>query len=185
MRVKMWNGLILFSALTLTSLGAQASALPQSGKQGEGEHTARKEVASVVSIYRVSYKVNELENGKTVNSRSYVLMAEPGKIMNVRIGSRVPYSPGKDLVQYQDVGMDIDCTVGEQGASLLVNTTLSMNTVAGSRAVSSDLSNPVFNQLRLRDITPATLGKPAFVGALDDMASNRHYVIEVTVTEAK
>lgn len=179
-----WNVLILTSALALTFVGPRGAAATQPGKQEQSEQSSSKEAYQSVTTYRVSYRVNELENGKTMNSRSYVLMAEAGKTMRLRIGSKVPYSPGGNTIQYQDVGVNIDCTIIEQGRSLLVRTTLDMNTVAGRQTVASGTSNPVFGQLRLQDTAPATIGKPAFVGSLDDMASNRHYVIEVTVTKA-
>jgi hypothetical protein len=185
MRRTNWNVLILTTALALTFLGAQAAAAPQPGKQEQSRQSSSNEAYQSVTTYRVSYRVNELENGKTMNSRSYVLMAQPGKTMSLRIGSKVPYSPGGNTIQYQDVGVNIDCTIGEQGSSLLVHTILDMSTVAGRQTVTSGTSNPVFGQLRLQDIAPATIGKPAFVGSLDDMASNRHYEIEVAVTKAK
>lgn len=186
-RRTMWNTLVLTAALALTFVGARATAAPQPGIQGQSEQASPKEASQSVSIYKVSYKVNEVENGKTTNSRSYVLMARPGKTMRLRIGSKVPYSTGgKEIgsIQYTDVGMNIDCTLDEQEPTLLVATALSLNTVTGSRPISSDLSNPVFGQVSLQDTTQATLGKPAFVGSIDDVSSNRRYVIEVTVTKA-
>jgi hypothetical protein len=185
MRKTKWNVLILPAALALTFLGAGTTAAPQPGKQEQTGNAAKEQANQSVNIYRVSYKVNESENGKTMNSRSYVLMAQPGKTMRVRIGSRVPYAAGQNVIQYQDVGVNIDCTIGEQAATLLVHTILDMNTVAGKETIASGISNPVFGQLRLQDTAPATIRKPAFVGSLDDMASNRHYEIEVTVTRAK
>jgi hypothetical protein len=182
MRKTKWNALILAPALALTFLGARSNASPRPEKQEQSEHAAKKEVVPDSSIYRVHYKMNELESGKTVNSRSYTLMAQPDITASVRIGSKVPYSSGKDI-QYQDVGMNIDCTINQQANALLVHTTLSMSTVAGKETMLSGGSNPVFGQVRIQDATSATIGKPAFVGSIDDVVSNRRYVIEVTVTK--
>jgi hypothetical protein len=190
MRKTTINVFILTAALALTFLGLRAVAASQPGQQSKNEPAAKKETVPDSTIYRVRYRVNEVENGKTINSRSYTLMAQPGKTMSLRIGSRVPYSVyelGKGVAHsfnYSNVGMDIDSTIDEQDGYLLVHTKLDMSTLATKEPQSSPDHPPVFNQLRLVDTTSATLGKPAFVGATDDVASNRHYVIEVTVTKA-
>lgn len=58
-----------------------------------------------------------------------------------------------------------------------------MNTLASKEQQPALEHPPIFNDLRLVDTTSATGGKPAFVGSLDGVASNRHYVTEVTVTK--
>jgi hypothetical protein len=181
MRRTKWEVLILTSALALTFLGVRAAAAPQLGKQ-----ESQKETKQSITIYHVSYKVSEVENGKTINSRSYALMAQPGKTALIRVGNRVPYSIGNNSqYQFQDVSMNIDCTVNRQEGGMIVDTRLRMATLSGKKKISADASVPVLGTLSLTDSTTATLGKPALVGSIDDVASNRHYVIEVTVTEAK
>ncbi|HXH48311.1 MAG TPA: hypothetical protein VNM47_02975 [Terriglobia bacterium] len=184
MRTTKWNVFILTSTLALTLLGARGAAAPEPGQQSQNEQAAKKEAAADTSIYRVSYRVNELENGKTINSRSYTMTANIDSLAQARIGSRVPYSTGKDI-QYQDVGMSIDCTLREQEGKLQVHTVLDMTTVASKETTSPLEGQPVFGHMRLMDTTSATLRKPTFVGSVDDVASNRHYEIVVTVTEAK
>jgi hypothetical protein len=185
MRKTEWNILLLTSALALAFVGARAAAAsPQPGGQEQSDTSAKKEARQDFNIYRVSYKVNEVENGKTINSRSYTMTANMDSLAEARIGSRVPYSTGRDI-QYQDVGMKIDCTLREREGKLQVHTSLDMTTVASKEATPSLPGQPVFGNMVLMDVTPATIGKPAFVGSIDDVASNRHYLIEVTVTEAK
>jgi hypothetical protein len=110
-------------------------------------------------------------------------MAKTGRRASTRVGSRVPYTVGGNGFQYQDVGMKIDCTVGKQEGNLLVHTDISMNTIAEKERATSSQSPPVFRHLSLADDTLVTAGKPAFVGSIDDVYSNRRYVIEVTVTK--
>ena len=81
--------------------------------------------------------------------------------------------------------MDIDCTLNKQEDGLIVGTNLSMDTFKGRETISGDTSVPIFGTLGLTDTTIALIGTPAFVGSIDDVNSNRHYVIEVTVTKAK
>lgn len=192
MRKAKWNIFILTAALALTFLATPATAAPNPGKQPQNEQAEKMQPPPNSTVYRVSYRVNELENGKTINSRSYTLMAQPSRTMSVRIGNRVPFttanSAGKGAVssvQYWNVGMNIDSTIDDRGENLLVHTKLEMNSLAAKEQQSALEHPPIFNDLRLDDTTSATLGKPAFVGSLDDVSSNRHYVIEVTVTKAK
>lgn len=183
MKKTKWNVLILSLALTL--LGVHASAAPQPGEQSQNEQTAKKEAAADEGVYRVIYKVSEMENGKTVNSRSYTIMASAGAFSSMRIGSRIPYSSGKDL-QYQDVGMDIDCKISKLEVGIVIRTNLDMTTIASKEATPASAGGlPVLRHLRLTDDTFALLTKPALVGSIEDIASDRHYEIEVTVTEAK
>ena len=186
MRKAKWNVFILTSALALTFLGAHATAASEPGEQPQNEQAARKEAVADSTVYRVSYKVNEVENGKTNNSRSYTLMAQTDKRASTRIGSQVPYSNGK-AIQYQNVGMNIDCTINKREEGLLVETRLDMSTVASKENIpeAGSLPVPVFGNFSLQDITVALEGKPAFVGSIDDVNSNRHYEIHVTVAEAK
>lgn len=184
MRTTQWKILVLTSVLAYSFMGSKAVAAPQPGRQGHSETSSNKESATDFRIYRVSYRVNQVEDAKTINSRSYTLMTQIGSRASTRIGSQVPYSTGKDI-QYQDVGMNIDCNLIKQGGNLLVQTWLNMNTVAGKETMPSGAQNPVFGRFQIQDITSATIGKPAFVGSIDDVASNRHYLIEVTVTETK
>jgi hypothetical protein len=181
------NALILTTALALTFLGAQASAAPQPGKQPLNEQTEMNEAAPASSMYRVKYTVNEAENGKTVNSRSYTLVVNTNSTATVRIGSRVPYGVATNAIQYQDVGMNIECTIKRQEGNLLLHSKVEMMSLAGKGTEKSfqSIPNPVFGQFELENDTVATLGKTALVGSADDIATNRHYVVEVTVTKAQ
>ena len=192
MRKIKWNIMILATALALIFVGAQANALSQPGKQAQTGEEAKEKASQGVTVYRVNYKVSEVESGNTINSRSYTLMAQPGKTMSVRIGNKVPYTTANNTgkgfissIQYSNVGMDIDCTIDNQGGDLLVHTKLDMNTLAAKEPQTALERPPVFNNLRLVDTTSAKIGKPTFVGSVDDVASNRQYVIEVTVTKEK
>ncbi|MEJ2010186.1 MAG: hypothetical protein P8Z30_18865 [Acidobacteriota bacterium] len=177
------NVTILATALALTFFCGQTIAASAAPLQDQPQQAANKEAAQNVSIYRVHYKIDEVENGKTVNSRSYVMMAQTGKTASTRIGGRVPYVVSSGI-ELQGVAMNIDSTLSDQNGRLLVSTRLMMNVLATKQPpVPSDRA-PVFNQMTIDDVTYASLGKPAFVGSLDDVASNRRYVVEVTVTRA-
>ena len=183
MRKTKLNVLILTSAMMLALVGTQATAAPQPGEQEQSGPAARRETNQSVNVYRVSYKVNEMENGKIINSRSYTLMAKAGDRANANIGSRIPVVfQGK--LDYHNVGMAFSCVIHPQQENLVVHSEFNLNTLAEKEPTSTPLPPPVMRQLFLKDDTVATIGKPAFVGSIDDVASNRRYVIEVTVTKA-
>src|SRR5215472_1915490 len=185
MRKTNWNVFILVSTLAFASASAQASLPQPPGMQSENHQEARNDSAPDSSVYRVSYKVNEVENGKTINSRSYTLMAKTRERASSRVGSRIPIASGPGpgaQYQYQDVGMNVDCIVTKHAGNLLVRTDIGLSTLQDSERSSTSMSPPVLRHFTLGDETVVTEGKPAFVGSIDDVASNQRYVIEVIVT---
>jgi len=182
MRIAKWNVLILTPALALTFLCAQGTTAPRPGGQDRSEQAVKKEEAQNVNVYRVTYKISELENGKTINARSYTLMAKTNRRSMSRVGSRIPVNVGGKGFQVWSVGMGLDCTVTEREGDLLVHTDLDMNTIVHNEPTTSF---PVTRNLKLQDDTSVITGKPAFVGSIDDVYSNRRYVIEVTVTKVR
>ena len=186
MRKLKWNILILAPALALTFLCAQATAAPRPMKQEHSEQATNKPAATDINNYRVKYKVDEVENSKTINSRSYTMMVKTGSSATVRIGSRVPYFVGEKQFLYQNVGLNIGCKISREEGRLIVHTKVDMSSVQGKLAGGAYVyeANPVFGQFQVENSAVVNLGKPAFVGSADDVASNRHYEIHVTVTRA-
>jgi chorismate synthase len=186
-----WNVFILTLALGFS--GAQAAAAPRPAGQNPQEKIFKKAEPQSANVYRVKYTVSEVENGKTINARSYVMMVKPGTMARTTITSRVPYlieankqrgELASPSYQFQDVGTTIFCQVTEQEDRLLVRTRLNMSSVSGEKALPPGGSPPVFGELSLEDDTLAEVGKTAFVGSVDETTSNRRYVVEVTVTKA-
>jgi hypothetical protein len=146
------------------------------------------------AAYRVEYVVREIEKGKPVNTRSYVLMARSnlkGKAERAafRVGSRVPIltsagGPPNTQFEYHDVGMNIDCRLWDTDKGLIVDTNLEMTSVANSE-MSSMPSTQVLRHLHLEDDTLVVPGKPAIVGSIDDVTTDRRYEVEVTAIKVK
>ena len=178
-----WNVLMLSPVLALTFLCAQVVAAPRPGGQAQSEQATKKEEAQNVNVFRVTYKISELENGKTINSRSYTLMAKTGRRATSHVGSRIPIDAGGKSSQYYDLGVDISCIVTSHESHLLVETDAGMVTLGSKEPPPSSLSPPVTRNLRLLDVTSVLIGKPTLVGSIDDVASNYRYVVEVTVTK--
>jgi hypothetical protein len=192
MRNQLARLLLLCFILTWVSFSASAVRAQVAKETPSSEPTA----ASPAAVYRVEYVVREIEKGKPVNARTYVLMAHSdlkGKAERaaLRVGSRVPIAtstPKSDgapaQYTYYDVGMNIDCTLLDTDKGLIVHTNLEMNSIANSE-MSSTPSTPVIRRLHLEDDTLIVPGKSAVVGSIDDVTADRRYEVEVTATKVK
>jgi hypothetical protein len=137
-----------------------------------------------ITAYRLEFSVRELENGKRVNSRNYMMMAEDGSFARIRVGNRVPFQTSKDQYQYNNVGMNIDCRPHEQQEGVALDVTVDFSSVAPPSETAPSY-NPVFRSNRSEVQTVVPFGKPILVTSLDDVESNRRYEIEVTATKVK
>lgn len=185
----------LIRLLLLCFLWGVPSSLSSAHAQEAKEKPSGEPAAAAAStIYRVEYVVREIEKGKSVNTRSYVLMARSdlkGKAERAgfRVGSRVPIptnAGGQPATQFQyhDVGMSIDCRLWDTDKGLIVDTNLEMNSLASSE-MSSMPSTPVIRRLHLEDDTLVVPGKPGLVGSIDDVTADRRYEVEVTANKVK
>ncbi len=187
-------GRMMFRGLLLALLGAAlpftAISVPaQEG--GAGKNTGLLKTApeeKAATAYRVEYTIREMEGNKAINTRKYMLMAASDQVARTRVGSRVPIVTGDmKQVQYQDVGMNIDCRVDDRGDQLLLHTTVESSSVAAPEgsSVATSTGNPVFRRVNSTVTAAVTLGKPTIVGSMDDVTSNHRYEIEVTVIQVK
>ncbi|SPE29519.1 conserved exported hypothetical protein [Acidobacteriia bacterium SbA2] len=141
-------------------------------------------VQKPITAYRLEFSVRELENGKRLNSRNYMMMAEDGSFARVRVGNRVPYQTAEKQYQYSNVGMNIDCRPHEQEEGVALDITVDFSSVAPPSETAPSY-NPVFRSNRSEVQAVVLFGKPTLVTSLDDVETNRHYEIEVTATKVK
>lgn len=139
-----------------------------------------------VSIYRLEFTVREVEDGKRLNSRSYVMSVQDGDWGRVRVGNRIPYNTGKEQFQYFDVGINIDCRLRDHDSFVLLEgTSIEISSVVKDESTAAGTLNPVVRQARASVVAAVTPGKPTAVTTLDDVSSNRRYEVEVTATKVK
>jgi hypothetical protein len=148
--------------------------------------TAQQEtkVQKPVTAYRLEFNVRELENGKRLNSRNYMMMAEDGSFARIRVGNKVPYQTAEKQYQYNNIGMNIDCRPHEQQEGVALDVQVDFSSVAPPSETAPSY-NPVFRSNRSEVQTVVAFGKPTLITSLDDVESNRRYEIEVTVTKVK
>jgi hypothetical protein len=146
--------------------------------------------------YRLEFTVMEVEDGKTLNSRTYTMMLSGTPLGQVRAGSRVPLETGgkRNSIepmssQYFDTGQNIDCRiVAEHGQYLVLDTSLDMSTLAPARPggeLSMSNGYPIIRQLKARTWGAVDLGKPTVITSLDDLSTSRRFRLEVLVTRVK
>ena len=165
-------------AFCLALVARSASAQQEKGK--EAAATEQKPLAA----YRIEFNVREIEDGKRLNSRNYMMMAEEGNWAKIRVGNRVPYQTAEKQYQYTNVGFSIDCRPHEQEGGVALAIIVDFSSVA-PQAEAAPSFNPMFRSNRTEVQSIVALGKPTVVTSMDDVESNRRYEIEVTATKVK
>jgi len=156
---------------------AEAKAAVESATANEREKT--------VHSYRVDFSVNELEDGKKINSRQYSLNLNADDSTEMKIGTRVPVEPKQGEFQYLDVGTSIWCRIGDRSDSVPLTVRAEISNFAIPEQESGQVSRPAIRQLKINASTVALLGKQMVVGSVDDPNSKRQFQLEVTVTRLR
>ena len=142
------------------------------------------------NVYQVDFSVRELEDSKPVNTRNYSLLLQTipdERVANgrVRAVSRVPIILVEGQVEYQEVGLSIDCGLREQRDRVLLEITFEISDLATPQEEKGLASRPVFRTIRSQVRTGVLAGKPTVVSKVDDTATKRRYELEVTATKVK
>ncbi len=172
-------------AIAVMALCLPLISNPASAQQEKSKEAATTEQKPVV-VYRIEFDVREIENGKRLNSRNYLMVVEDGQWGRIRVGNKVPYQSSEKQLQYQDVGMNIDCHPrGREDSVALDIGVESMSVVPPEQPTAATTLQPMFRQQRSNITTVLTPGKPTLVASMDDVVTNRRYEIEVTATKVK
>ncbi|MGA9304615.1 MAG: hypothetical protein WBW31_04335 [Candidatus Sulfotelmatobacter sp.] len=167
------------AALIVAMMAAGGTA-----KAAQESNTPKGTSASekAVNPYRIDFSVNEMEDGKKINTRQYSMNLNAEESNEIKIGTRVPVDTNtkQGEFQYIDVGTSIWCRLEERpnGLSIAVRAEI-------SNFAMPDQARPIIRQLSIKASTLAQLGKPMVVGSVDDPNSKRTFQLEVTVTKLK
>jgi len=144
-----------------------------------------------LSFYKVEYILRELQDGKAINSRSYVMTIENGDRGEAKVGARVPVNAGggnpnlpATQFQYMDVGVNINCRVVGQNDFVTLHTTVEISSFALPEA-SGTTGQPVVRQMRTQMAAVVAVGKQTVIGIIDDVNSTKRYEVGVTATKLK
>ena len=136
-------------------------------------------------VYRVTYSVSDVENGKRTGTQHYSLVVAAAEKGVLKQGKRVPLVTGvmgekadsgqTSQVQYIDVGVMVEATISGQG----LKTKVELTTVADEKS-SVGTQDPVIEQTMMEVASGLTGGKPVVLGSVEVPGTTRHEEIEVT-----
>ena len=157
------------------------------GTTANAQETGAEKVKSqpvAWSFYKLDFNVREIDNGKTLNTRSYTMNLRTGSNSQIRVGTRIPFTSEKGS-SYMDVGFNVDCRIDDQwerGQALAITTDLSS---LPSDQAQEKVGLPLIRSLRSSSVIPITLNKPILVASVDEVGSTHRMQVEVTITQLK
>ena len=142
---------------------------------------------SPLEQYRLDFSINEMEDGKKINSRQYSMNLATNEGNEIKIGTRVPVEPKEGEFQYLDVGTNIFARVSESRGQqqLRVNAEVSNFAMPEPNQDKRD-PRPIVRQIKMGGtvLLPSPV-KTFVIGSADDPNSKRQFQLEVTVTKLK
>src|SRR5216683_5051529 len=142
-----------------------------------------------IVAYRLDFAINELEDGKKINTRHYSmnLSVGPGNVgpsKQLKIGTRVPVEAEQGKFQYLDVGTNIEAQLREYKGSTSMEVRVDISNFATPDQASKG-GQPLLRQMVISGSTLLVPGKPVVIGTVDDPNSKREFQLEVTATKIK
>jgi hypothetical protein len=178
--------IVTTAALALFLAGV--ACLPWAAAQEPAKQTEAQPIPT--DSYKVEFTVNELDDGKKINSRSYSMQMGAAvplhwtNLRQVRVGSRVPVAVEAGKFQYEDVGMSIDCRLMPLGTGeVSIDTNWKYSSLGDEQDPKHDPQHPVVREVRSDVEAVVPLDKPTVISEMDDVASTHRFVFEVKVTK--
>lgn len=151
---------------------------------------ARKLIAELDrprKIYRLTYTITEIDNGKRTGTQTFGILAANGEKTTFKQGSKVPIATGSydsdnsksnTQFQYLDVGLNIEFTVEGNVDGLFLRSKVAQTSLAEEKS-SFGAQDPVLRQIVLEGSSALTLGKPLILGSIDIPGTTRKQDIAV------
>jgi hypothetical protein len=171
-------------ATALVLLVLAAGAFERARTQEGGAPPPKTE--KVLAAYRLDFSINELEDGKKLNSRQYSMDLNSDSSNELKIGTRVPVESEPGKMQYIDVGTSIWSRLEDHSGQIDLSVRAEISNFAiPDQTQGHDPRPPVIRQFKINAGTLATLNKPMVIGSVDDPNSKRQFQLEVTVTKVR
>ena len=139
-----------------------------------------------IEPYRLDFSVNEMENGKKINSRHYSIDLTAGSPNQIKIGTRVPVGTGGSAWQYMDVGTNIWANLREGADDLQLEVRCDVSNLDLDSAHDHNVASaPIVRQIQINGSTLFVTGKVIVIGTVDDPNSNREFQLEVIGTKLR
>jgi hypothetical protein len=165
--------------------GAASRAQDAAPAKPGTEEQSSKHAEKPVHAYKVDFSLNELEDGKKINTRQYSMNLNDNDSNEIKIGTRVPVEPHQGDFQYMDVGTNIWCRIEDRLDGVALSVRAENSNFAIPDQGTGHEAPPVIRQLKISGSTLALLGKPMVVGSMDDPNSKRQFQLEVTVNRLR
>ena len=185
------------AALFLILMAAVLSVQPRICFAQDSGSAKAAEARKPVPAYHLEFVLNELEDGKKINTRQYSmdLVAlrdeERGYIRDlanakaIKIGTRVPVETEPGKVEYIDIGTSVRSQLFEEETGLSLYTRAEISSLVprtDTDVYHPNTRDPILRQLSIEAATAIVPGKLTTLGTVDDPDSKRQFQLEVTVT---
>jgi type II secretory pathway component GspD/PulD (secretin) len=143
--------------------------------------------------FRLTYTVAVVEDGKTIGTQHFSLVAADGQRTTLKEGDKVPVATGsfstdnaasQTQFTYLDVGMNFDATVTSLASGLSLKTKVEQSSIGPTNTIAG-VAEPVVRQSVLETVTLAPLGKPLMLGSIDIPNSTRRLDVDVLIEPIK
>jgi hypothetical protein len=155
----------------------------QPGRLEDAAKTPAEAQGQPPNAYRLDFSMNELEEGKRINSRHYSINLNAGDGNQIKIGTRVPVEYKQGEFQYLDVGTTIFCRLKEHAADVSLEVRSEVSNFATMEQGPGP--HPALRQFTINGSTVAVVGRSIVIGSVDDPNSKRQFQLEVTVSRLK
>jgi hypothetical protein len=169
------------TALVLLILAAGAFQKARAQETGAPPPKAEK----ILTAYRLDFSINELEDGKKLNSRQYSMDLNSESSNELKIGTRVPLEEKPGQIEYLDVGTSLWSRLEDHSGQIDLVVRAEISNFAIPDQSQGHDPRPVIRQFKINAGTLATLNKPMVIGSVDDPNSKRQFQLEVTVTKLR
>src|SRR5258707_1222546 len=142
------------------------------------------------SPYKVDFTIRDTGDAGGKTGRKYSLLVTPHVKTVFKVGNRVPVATGgtgsgtmsNTQFTYLDVGLNIDCVVGDAGSKFAIHADMDISTAVMPEKSSSS-PNPTISQIKLVLDTILAPGKPTVVASFDDPVTSRKFDVDVAIAK--
>jgi len=143
--------------------------------------------------FRITYTVATVEDGKTIGTQHYSMVAVDGQRATMKEGDKIPVATGtfstdsasaQTQFTYLDVGMNFDTTVTSVAGGVSMISKVEQSSIGPTNTIAG-VAEPVVRQSVLQSSSNVTLGKPLMLGSIDVPNSTRHLDLDVLVEPLK
>jgi hypothetical protein len=138
-----------------------------------------------IEDYNLDFAINELEDGKKINSRQYSLKLNTNDSNEIKIGTRVPVETKEGEFQYLDVGTNIWAQIREQKGQMELVVRAEVSNFAIPEQGDKRDPHPALRQLKISGSTLLPISRPMVLDSVDDPNSKRTFQLEVMATKLK